>query len=81
MWSKEAHASIVLDVISLNLSEPIFSCKIVKNSRIIGLNRARKNKFCSRHSTVFLRPVYKNTDKKYIFERLVNTVNRFVAKI
>ena len=24
------------------------SCKIVKNCRIIGLNRARKNKFCSR---------------------------------
>ena len=30
------------------LNERNLSCKIVKNCRIIGLNRARKNKFCVR---------------------------------
>ena len=43
--SKEARASIVLDIQG---NERNLSRKIVKKCRIIGLNRARKNKFCSR---------------------------------
>ena len=40
--AKEAPTLIVRDI------ECNLSCKIVKNCRIIGLNRAKKNKFCPR---------------------------------
>ena len=70
------------------LNECNLSCKIVKNCRIIGLNRAKKNEFWPRsvwlkktapHSTVYLR-----RDEK-IFKRLVCTPPdlspRFTCKV
>ena len=43
--AKETRALIVLDIA---LNECNLSGKIVKNCRIIGLNRAKKNKLCPR---------------------------------
>ena len=60
------------------------SCKIVKNCRIIGLNRAKKNKMLSKvcmikkgpHSTVYLR----HDEEKYVLKAGLHAT-RFVAKI
>ena len=71
------------------LNERNLSCKIVKNCIIIGLNRARKNKFCSRsvcknrHTGIalfFSDLMYKNIDIKYVSKPGLHTT-RFVAKI
>ena len=71
------------------LSERNVSCKIVKNCRILGLNRARKNKFCSRsvwlkrHTGIVLFSpdlTYKNTDKSiYLKDWFLSP--RFTCKV
>ena len=66
------------------LNECNLSCKIVKNCRIIGLNRAKKNKMLSKvcmikkrpHSTVYLR----HDEEKYVLKAGLHAT-RFVAKI
>ena len=63
------------------LNECKFSCKIVKNCRIIGLNRAKKNKFCPR--SVYRLP--ETWWEKSMFKRLVYTPPdlspRFTCKV
>ena len=72
------------------LNECKFSCKIVKNCRIIGLNRVKKNKFCPCPWSVWLKKGLRvlftwDVMRKSMFKRLVYTPSdsspRFTSKL